>query len=67
MLYVHILISYSHTNDIRIPATVMLFVTSKYIIYIIAGKSFEIATQPLKILSLAFLFAVIGGALAYCV
>lgn len=52
---------------IAIPATVMLFVTSKYIIYIIAGKSFEIATQPLKILSLAFLFAVIGGALAYCV
>lgn len=52
---------------ITIPATVMLFATSKYIIYIIAGKSFEIASQPLKILSLAFLFAVLGGALAYCV
>ena len=52
---------------ITIPATTSLFLTSDEIIYILAGKSFYLASTPLKVLAFAFLFAVLGGALAYCV
>lgn len=52
---------------ITLPATIMLFCTSEEIVYIIAGKAFYLASKPLKVLALAFLFAVLGGALAYCV
>ena len=52
---------------ISIPSTVALFMSAEEVVKIIAGNSFEEAVAPLRVLSLAFFFAVLGGILAYCV
>ena len=52
---------------ISIPTTLGLFTLSKEAIIIIAGKLYLDATPALQILSIAFFFAIMGGALAYCV
>lgn len=52
---------------VSIPTTALLSTLAKEIMILISGKSYEEAQYPLSILAFAFLFAVLGGALAYCV
>lgn len=49
-----------------LPITIGGFFTSDYIIRIIAGDEFVDAIVPLRVLLCTLPFAVIGGALAYC-
>lgn len=50
-----------------IPITAGIVCTSEEIIRVVAGEEYIGATTSLKILALAILFAVLGGALASCV
>lgn len=52
---------------ISIPITFGIILTSKSIVSILAGKSYYDAYIPMNILVIAIIFAIIGGALAYCV
>lgn len=52
---------------IAIPVTIGLLCVADEIIYLLAGKEYITASSPLKILSVAIIFAVMGGALAYCI
>ena len=52
---------------ISIPITFGIILTSKSIIHLLAGKSYSAAYWPMNILVLTVFFAIIGGALAYCV
>ena len=52
---------------LSLPITIGGVCTGEYIVRIIAGNGFVEATGALRILLCTLLFAVIGGALAYCV
>ena len=52
---------------ISVPITAGIICTSKEIIFILAGEEYLLAATSLRILSVAILFAVIGGTLANCI
>ncbi len=52
---------------ISIPTTMGLFCLSDNIIILLSGESYLEAGDSLRILAFAFLFAILGGVLAYCV
>lgn len=52
---------------IAIPATIGLIFTAKELIILLSGTEYIKATGSLCILSVAFLSAILGGLLAYCV
>lgn len=52
---------------LSVPASFGLYLVSEDVISVLFGAEYIEAVPTLKILSIAFLFAVTGGALAYCV
>lgn len=52
---------------ISLPMTAGLVILSRRLIMLLSGESYILATKSLQILAFAFLFAVLGGVLAYCV
>ena len=52
---------------VSIPTTMGLFILSENIIVALSGDSYLPAATTLKILSFAFLFAILGGVFAYCI
>lgn len=52
---------------ISVPATIGLIQISPEVVMLISGNTYIPASSALQILSCAFFFAVLGGALAYCV
>jgi len=52
---------------ISTPITIGIVCVSDIIVLLLSGKKYIGASMPLKILTISVMFAVLGGALAYCI